>query len=402
MAAARVALVNFGFNPWSPYWKRNQTLVYLLVQRGLFEQGVFINRPIWVADLPRLLRPPVPGPTRHWLAALVPRRVHPRILAFTPLVRTSGGRLRMFNLAGLRRRLAASGSPLPVPAVVVVNHPSRFIDPLLSALPVSPVGRVFDLSDDFRYFSTDRAEQARAGAMCEEEFARADLVLSVNEHVDAWVRSVTSASIVVRNATPFFVIGAAAGAATHTRTLRRLARLPRPVIGYAGWLISLRLDLDLLERVVCQRPDWTFVFVGPSNEARPLGARIPACANVKVWPPVPYRELARLLSSFDVAILPHLRNDYTTGNDPLKIYDYLASGRPVVATPVPGTERFGTLLRLAEGPDDFLREIEGALAETDPELSRQRVAAAREHSWERRIEDVERALRAHLPCLGDG
>jgi glycosyltransferase involved in cell wall biosynthesis len=399
MAAARLALVNFGFNPWSPYWKRNQTLVYLLVQRGVFERAVFVNRPIWLGDLPRLLRPPVTGPTRHWLAALLPRRVHPRILAFTPVVRTGGGPLRVFNLVGLRHHLAASGGLAP-PAVTVVNHPSRFIDPLLAALPVFPVGRVFDLSDDFRYFSSDPAEQARTAAWCEGEFARADLVLSVNEHVDAWARSVTSASVVVRNATPFFIVGATAGAGPRGRALRRLASLRRPIIGYVGWLNSLRLDLDLLEHVVRHRPDWTFLFVGPSNEAHPLGTRIPACANVRVWPPIPYRDLVHLLSSLDVAIMPHLQNEHTAGNDPLKIYDYLAAGRPVVATPAPGTERFGALLRLAEAPDDFLRQIEGALAETDSSLARQRVAAAREHSWERRIEDVERALRSHLPCLG--
>lgn len=398
MAAGHVALVNFGFNPWSPYWKRNQTLVYLLVQRGVFERAVFINRPIWFADLPRLLRPPVTGPTRHWLAALVPRRVDPRILAVTPLVHTSGRRVRTFNLAGLQRHLGPLGK-IPAPAVVVVNHPSRFIDPLLSTLPVTPVGRVFDLSDDFRYFSSDPQEQARAASWCETEFARADLVLSVNEHVDAWVRSVTSASVVVRNATPFFLLGSAGDARGPARTRRRLDRLRRPLIGYAGWLNSLRLDLDLLEHIVRQRPGWTFVFVGPSNEARPLGEQIPACANVKVWRPVPYRELKCLLSALDVAILPHARNAHTRGNDPLKIYDYLAAGRPVVATRTAGTERFRSLLRLADYPDDFVQEIEAALAESDPELARRRVAAAREHSWEQRIEEVERSLRAHLPCL---
>jgi glycosyltransferase involved in cell wall biosynthesis len=400
MAAARLALINFGFNPWSPYWKRNQTLVYLLVERGLFERAVFVNRPVWLADLPRLARPPVSGPTRHWLAALVPRRVHPRILAVTPLVRTSGARPRVFNLVGLRRHLASLGQ-LPVPAVAMVNHPSRFIDPLLSTLPVAPVGRVFDLSDDFRFFSSDPREQAETAAWCEGEFARDDLVLSVNDHVDAWVHSVTRASVVVRNATPFFTLGFTPGAGPRTRTLRRLARLPRPVIGYAGWLNSLRLDLGLLEHIVRQRPDWTFVFVGPSNEPQPLGDRIPACRNVRVWPPVPYRELASLLSAFDVTILPNLVNAHTSGNDPLKIYDYLAAGRPVVATPTSGTERFASLIRLAGRPDDFLRQIEGALAEPDPELARRRVAAAREHSWDRRIEEVERALRAHLPCLRD-
>lgn len=401
MAVPSLALIDFGFNPWSPYWKRNQTLVYLLVERGVFERAVFVNRPIWPADLPRLLRPPVTGPTRHWLAALLPRRVHPRILAITPLVRASGGRLRAFNVGGLRRHLAALGQ-LPVPAVAVVNHPSRFIDPLLSALPVTPVGRVFDLSDDFRYFSSDPDEQAQAAAWCEGEFARADLVLSVNEHVDAWVRSVTSASVVVRNATPFFTLGRAGQAHSPTRALSRLARLRKPVIGYAGWLNSLRLDLDLLEYIVRQRPEWTFVFVGPTNEPRPLGDRIPARANVNVWPPVPYGELVHVLSSFDVAIMPHLRNAHTRGNDPLKIYDYLAAGRPVVATRTSGAERFASVLRLADRPEEFLREIEGALGETNPELMRQRVATAREHSWDRRVEEVERAMRAYLPCLREG
>ncbi len=72
--------------------------------------------------------------------------------------------------------------------------------------------------------------------------------------------------------------------------------------------------------------------MGPRVEPLPLGTRVPARPNVHILPPVPFRLYPACLSAFDVCILPNRVNAYTAGNDPIKIYDYLAGGTPIVAT----------------------------------------------------------------------
>jgi glycosyltransferase involved in cell wall biosynthesis len=99
--------------------------------------------------------------------------------------------------------------------------------------------------------------------------------------------------------------------------------------------------------------------------------------------PKPYAALPAYLKGFDVALLPCVRNDYTLGMFPMKFFEYLGAGCPVVATELPSLADFRDVAELAVTPADFVAAVERALRGETPALAR-RLAVAREHTYERR------------------
>ncbi|MBV9545300.1 MAG: glycosyltransferase, partial [Chloroflexi bacterium] len=173
-----------------------------------------------------------------------------------------------------------------------------------------------------------------------------------------------------------------------------LRSLPRPVLGFVGGLAQW-VDLDLLAQVARARPDATIVLVGPvSTDVSPL-VGLP---NVRVLGPRPYVDVPRFLAAMDVALIPFVNDAVTYHADPIKAYEYLAAGVPIVATDLPALRRLRPLVRLAETPSEFLSQIEAALAEGREPARAARQAEAAHHDWSCRFATVERLLLEHLPA----
>lgn len=179
-----------------------------------------------------------------------------------------------------------------------------------------------------------------------------------------------------------------------------LEGLPRPVLGVVGGINS-KLDLDLLAQVARQRPEWTLALVGPLsygvNDADLTALR--SLANVHFVGPVAHDQVPAVIGGCDVCLIPYRLNEQTRHVNPLKVYEYLAGGKPVVATPLPELVQFGNAVRLAGDAAGFIAAIEASLPEAaDPlaQATRRGIAAA--NTWDlrvtRMIELVNRALRA--------
>ncbi len=169
----------------------------------------------------------------------------------------------------------------------------------------------------------------------------------------------------------------------------------RPVLGYLG-LLDERMDVDLIARAAKRRPDWDFVFVGPTDRAPdPRLSR----DNVRLLPAVPYDALPSVLAAFDVALLPYARNELTRSINPLKLREYLASGRPVVATSLPEVAACAPEVRLADDVDAFEREVDEALrGPRDRRAARAAMLAGED--WDLRAKTflamIERAVRGRV------
>jgi glycosyltransferase involved in cell wall biosynthesis len=160
--------------------------------------------------------------------------------------------------------------------------------------------------------------------------------------------------------------------------------LGRPVIGFYG-LIEEWIDLDLVADIAERRPRWTFLLIG--RLAVDPG-RLKALPNVVFAGPQPYRSLPNWAKAFDVAIIPYRLTRQVVHSAPLKLREYLATGKPIVAVPAPEIERFSGLVRVAQGPEHFLREIEDALAnDCDADRAR-RMDATATMTWEARVSEV--------------
>ncbi len=398
VAPGTLNLVCLGYNAWSPMWKRNQSMVEALARRSWIRRALFLNPDVWGGALARQPWRQLTGMTRFAWRGVRLYRATPKTDVFTVCHWPFAGRVPVVDAIarGMAERVVARYTADPY--VLLVNRPADPTSPLVARLFEGAALRVFDWSDDFEEFEADAPARARLRRACDFFLRESDLVLAVNERLARRAREVHPAVRLVRNATHYDILCRAASPVL--RAARAMRRIPRPVIGYMGWLNPVRLDTELLEALAAARPSWSLVFLGPASSSRPLGDRLPKAPNVHRLPAVPYEELPRYLCAFDVCILPNRINAHTDGNDPLKIYDYLATGKPIVATPTAGTEGLEGVIRLARDTPSFIRAIDEALDDADETVGRLRQTLASRHSWDARVSEVAAALSDMLDVPG--
>jgi len=182
--------------------------------------------------------------------------------------------------------------------------------------------------------------------------------------------------------------------ATPARPASELYGVPRPIVGFVGGL-SEWLDLELVASLARRRPDWSFVLVGPIGIDT---TAVQACRNVRLIGPRPYAHLPSYLAAMDVALIPFKRNEVTYHADPIKAYEYLAAGVPVVATDLPALRRLNSVVRLTGPVDGFATEISVALSEGREARRAERQAEAARHTWSSRFDEFWNLLEERLNC----
>ena len=170
-----------------------------------------------------------------------------------------------------------------------------------------------------------------------------------------------------------------------TRVPDDLAALRGPIVGFVGAITEQKMDFALVRALAEAHPEYAIVLIGKVGEGDPWASAEPlrGLPNVHLLGPKPYDLLPHYLKGFAVAILPSARNDYTHGMFPMKFFEYLAAGCPVVATTLPALQAFGDIACLAETHGDFIAGVERAVQGEGPPLA-SRLAVAREHTYERR------------------
>jgi glycosyltransferase involved in cell wall biosynthesis len=172
-----------------------------------------------------------------------------------------------------------------------------------------------------------------------------------------------------------------------------VARIPPPRLGYFGAIEPWLVDQELITHAARERPDWQWIFIG--NKSR--GVEIEALPNTHFLPPVPYQELPRYAAGFDVCVLPwDTAHSFTSYGSAIKVREYLATGKPVVISPLPEYESMSDVLRIARTHDDWVRLVEEALQEDDPVAAQRRQAAVSSGTWDARAEWVSSLIETTL------
>ena len=170
-----------------------------------------------------------------------------------------------------------------------------------------------------------------------------------------------------------------------------MAAIKRPIVGYIGAILSFRLDLPLLEDLCRKKPEWSWVFVGKEDEGFAQSA-LHQMENVHFLGLKKEGQLPSYLMHFDVAINPQSINAMTEGNYPRKIDEYLALGKPVVATATRTMDMFREHVYMGKTSEDYIGLIDRALREDEPKRAEERMRYARTHTWENSVKAIGDAV----------
>ena len=246
-----------------------------------------------------------------------------------------------------------------------------------SMMDVKPGRVVFDCMDNHSGFSTNSAK-----VLAQEELLleRADLVVSSSDLLESICKAKNSKTIQIKNAAEF----------KHFSNPRKNGLLDyvenNPVIGYFG-AISEWFDVDLLYHCAKNNPDWSFVLIGST-----FGASIhmlERLKNVYFIGEKPYSDLPGYFAYFDVCIIPFVINELTKATNPVKFYEYISAGKPVVSTMLPELLPYSEYCYLAESAEEFSSKISAALADVaDSKKIESRIKLAQKNSWGHRIDEL--------------
>lgn len=358
-----------GQEDWDEMERRNQLLVRALAGRHPRARFLFAELPLRPRGV-RRWRPPRP------------RQVAPnvwRMRAIRPF--PSAGPLGPINDAIESAQLRRALRQLAIERPALWTQDPRAAT-LVGRLPVERL--VYDLTDDWAAFETDPGRRAAVQREIESLAARAEVVLACSRPLEQAARAWGVPVEYVPNA-----VEPPGPPALRPPDLDGLAR---PLLGYAGTLHVSRLDVELLARAAELRPAWSFALLGPNQLGPAECERLLGLPNVDHLGVRPHAEVRSYLEAFDVCLLPHRITEFSRSLDPLKVYEYLAAGRPVVATPTGNVPDLAVHLALATGAEELVAAAERAMAEDSSDRADARRTAVAGATWEARAQQIERVL----------
>jgi len=175
-----------------------------------------------------------------------------------------------------------------------------------------------------------------------------------------------------------------------------LENIKKPILGYVGALLSIRLDEQILIHLAKEKPNWSIVLVGPEDNDFSK-SELHQLSNVYFLGAKKPETLAAYIKGFDVCLNPQGVNPLTIGNYPRKIDEYLAMGKPTIATKTEAIAIFKEYVYLAQTKEDYVVLAEKALAEDNTSLANDRITFAKTHTWEKSVEEIYHAINLIEP-----
>ena len=176
--------------------------------------------------------------------------------------------------------------------------------------------------------------------------------------------------------------------------------IPSPRIGFIGAISEYKVDFPLIRKIAESRPDWHWVMIGQVGEGQP-GTRVESLElpNIHFLGPKPYRDLPAYLRSIDVAVLPVPMNPYTRSMFPMKFFEYLSAGKPVVSSDLHSLQSYSNCCFLSSDWQSFLKGIQAGLEDAKSVVKRG-IAVAEQHTWDIRMDWMENLMGKIFPDDG--
>jgi glycosyltransferase involved in cell wall biosynthesis len=174
-----------------------------------------------------------------------------------------------------------------------------------------------------------------------------------------------------------------------------MSELPLPRIVFTGAIVATKLDLPLLAELARSQPSWSFALVGPVGVGDPHTdvSSLERVENIHMLGPRSYGELPAVLRGADVGLIPYALNELTASIFPMKVYEYLAAGLPVVSTPLPSLVGVEGVVS-ASSAAGLAELIAQAIKHDSRQARERRSRAATVHSWTSRLEQIAMEIAA--------
>jgi glycosyltransferase involved in cell wall biosynthesis len=369
-------IVFVSLEKWDEIWRRNQFLCDELATRFPEHKILFIEPPrnashhLRKLDFSQLREPAISAlPEFPNITLLRPLKLWPNSIPW--------GRKLNDSLALHQIRRAIARCKMHSPLLWINAHESAHL-----ARRIGECGLVYDITDDWTQFGSP-AVRALAKQLDDFLTARADLTIVCSQALYESRKALCRRILLLPNG-------------VHVEHYQNLSaksdtaqKYSHPVWGYTGTLHPERVDADLILTLARQYPHGSVVLVGPQHFDAATVEKLQSFSNIHLVGAVPYAELPRYMAAFDVCIVPHIESSFTESLNPIKLWEYLACGKPIAATNVAGFRDYRALCHIGSDTEGFLCACADALAELgDDARARQRQDIAAQHSWRSRVDEL--------------
>lgn len=367
-------------NDWGLYGRRNEFIARKLLKHKAVRNVLHIEPPIDLEHLNSCLRSDSIDDNIHMNLKRINLHNDKGVFLYTPHILKELPKNELME--SLRIQLEKVVDLCRMDNILLWLYPPHlFAEFTLRILKERSSLIVSDCVDDHRQYAKTEGERL----LIENRYGRivgaSDLVFCVSKSMRDEMAQYNSRAFYIPNAIP-------SDLCTRKKTGSEpadMAGIKHPIIGYTGAL-SLRIDADLLRFVAKSRPEWNIVLIGTSPNSDVQGLfELP---NIHWLGPLRYDDIHEYISQFDVCILPHAVNSMTDTMNPLKVYEYLALGKPVVTTDVAGVRMFRGDIEIAGNREEFVNAVERSLAENSPEREERRINRVGNHTWTDRIDEM--------------
>ena len=361
----------------NPFWTNKQHVAVELARRGhrvLYVDSIGLRTPsVTAQDLSRIWRRlkkgvKAPRPVRNsiwvWSPLVVPLQRYQLMRSLNRLLLAAGLRFWMWRL-GIKADLMWTYNPM----TLTFFGNSRFACTVyhcvdeIKAQPGMPVAQI------------EAADTALVRA--------SDVVFVTAEYLLESRKAINPNTFYFSNVADFSHFSNARDESTAVP--EDVAMLPKPVIGFVGAISGYKVDFDLIVKMAVKHPEWSIALIGKVGEGDPYtdASCLQKLSNIYLLGPRDYSDLPACMKGFDVAILPCMLNEYTRSMFPMKFFEYLSAGLPVVSTALHALKAHGDVAYIAADQDDFVAGVEAALRDEIPPLAH-RLELAMEQTYERR------------------
>jgi glycosyltransferase involved in cell wall biosynthesis len=241
----------------------------------------------------------------------------------------------------------------------------------------------YHCTDLFGSFEFSSEEERRDDVQKEEGLIRkSDIVFATEKELTELIKGINENTFYLPNATDYELYSKAA--LPDTKIADDLSDIPHPIVGFVGIIAEINVDFSVLEYAARNRPQWSFVMIGPMREPE----FIPRLKNIYYIGPRRKEEIPHYLKAFDACIIPNPDNEHCKYAFDVKFFEYLAAGKPVVTGCKPALKDYPDLFYESKDQVEFVDNLDKALVQDNPRLVKKRQEAARENTWDKRVQQM--------------